>query len=461
MRLVNHFMTKSIMLIIPILLTSLPCSAEIQGDKELLKTVALANKANFESILTWRSDVYEEQKATEGDSYKRTLNSQCIMVYDQLKQAVRWNKTPKEYLLEEDGKRKNYDMDNSTDYTSSMFINSTYYNYVSNRQPGDPNDKFYILTIDDAKKAQGLLNYTFDPRLLITLNGEPVYNSLMFFYEHAKDVNNISVSRSGDIVTLEYLDNKLDDKRVFDLSKGGNLVEWYNKGTAENDRKCTYENKSGVWVLKTYYKTYSGQAQRGIDLETRLLKFDNSVVNVPFKDDEFTVAKMGIKNGEMIQDHISGKIYKYDGTFQEPLRFPKQLAGKKLPILTNLGINISVTDVNDKKILLCFFDYEQRPSRNCIDQLSKSAQELKIKDIEIIAVHASKIEKAKLNEWIRENNISFPVGMIEMEEEQTKFNWGVKALPWLILTDKNHIVKAEGFSINELDEKIKTMESER
>lgn len=28
---------------------------------------------------------------------------------------------------------------------------------------------------------------------------------------------------------------------------------------------------------------------------------------------------------------------------------------------------------------------------------------------------------------------------------------GVKAVPWLILTDKSHIVRAEGFAVGELD----------
>ena len=62
--------------------------------------------------------------------------------------------------------------------------------------------------------------------------------------------------------------------------------------------------------------------------------------------------------------------------------------------------------------------------------------------------------QAKLDEWIKENDISFPVGIIESDEEQTRFNWAAKALPWLILTDKENIVTAEGFSINELDNKI-------
>ena len=36
-------------------------------------------------------------------------------------------------------------------------------------------------------------------------------------------------------------------------------------------------------------------------------------------------------------------------------------------------------------------------------------------------------------------------------------SWGAHALPWLILTDKKHIVQAEGFGISELDEKITTL----
>jgi len=30
-----------------------------------------------------------------------------------------------------------------------------------------------------------------------------------------------------------------------------------------------------------------------------------------------------------------------------------------------------------------------------------------------------------------------------------------KSLPWLILTDKEHVVRAEGFSVSELGDKIK------
>ena len=132
------------------------------------------------------------------------------------------------------------------------------------------------------------------------------------------------------------------------------------------------------------------------------------------------------------------------------------LLGKSIPNISELGIKSEAA--KDKAMLICFFDYEQRPSRNCILELNKKAKELKGKDIEIVAIHASNIKQEVLDEWIKDNNIDFSVGMIKEDVEQTKFNWGVKALPWLILTDKKHVVQAEGFSINELDDEIAKLE---
>jgi hypothetical protein len=52
-------------------------------------------------------------------------------------------------------------------------------------------------------------------------------------------------------------------------------------------------------------------------------------------------------------------------------------------------------------------------------------------------------------------DLSFPVGMVSSDEESIRFTWGLKSLPWLILTNKKHNVQAEGFNLDELDEKMK------
>jgi hypothetical protein len=144
---------------------------------------------------------------------------------------------------------------------------------------------------------------------------------------------------------------------------------------------------------------------------------------------------------------------------------PPFIKGKPLPELKEFGSELSAIDNNDKSILVCFFDMEQRPSRNFMTQFRKKAEDLKAKDITVVAVQAAKVEQEKLEEWITQNNISFPIGMIQIDsstefvkvEETLHLTWGAQSLPWLILTNKEHVVIAEGFAVNELDEKITSL----
>ncbi len=133
---------------------------------------------------------------------------------------------------------------------------------------------------------------------------------------------------------------------------------------------------------------------------------------------------------------------------------PPSLMGSPFPKLNELGVDLSEADTDGKIMLVCFWDMEQRPSRNCIMRLAKQAQQLKQKGVTVVAVQASKIDENTLNDWVKNYNIPFPVGMVQGDEEKARFNWGVRSLPWLILTDRKHVVTAEGFGVNELNERI-------
>jgi len=133
---------------------------------------------------------------------------------------------------------------------------------------------------------------------------------------------------------------------------------------------------------------------------------------------------------------------------------PPSLVGRPLPELKDLKVNISPADVSDKMILVCFWDMEQRPSRHCIIQLAKQANQLKQKGVTVVAVQASKVGENTLNEWVKNYNIPFLVGMVQGDEEKTRFAWGVRSLPWLILTDTEHVVRAAGFGLSELNGKL-------
>lgn len=130
------------------------------------------------------------------------------------------------------------------------------------------------------------------------------------------------------------------------------------------------------------------------------------------------------------------------------------LRGNALPGTDGIGLDFLAEDNEGRMLLICFFDMNQRPSRRCISEMAKQAKQLKEKGISIVAIQATKIHRDKLDEWIKENNIPFSVGMIEEDVEKTRFTWGVRSLPWLIMTDSRHLVIEAGFSLSALDDKI-------
>ncbi|HCO95027.1 MAG TPA: hypothetical protein DIU00_13920 [Phycisphaerales bacterium] len=134
---------------------------------------------------------------------------------------------------------------------------------------------------------------------------------------------------------------------------------------------------------------------------------------------------------------------------------PSLLAGNVLPGFDGIDIDIAAGQTKNKMMLVCFFDMNQRPSRNCIMQIAKKASQIQQNDTIIVAVQASKVEQNALNEWIKKYNIPFPVGAIRGDENEIRSAWGVRALPWLILADREHIVRSEGFTPADLDEKLK------
>jgi len=136
-------------------------------------------------------------------------------------------------------------------------------------------------------------------------------------------------------------------------------------------------------------------------------------------------------------------------------RRPPSLLGKALPDVKNLGVELSPGDLGDKTVLVCFFDMQQPPSRNCVVQLAERAEELRRKGVTVVVMQASEVQKNELDTWLKNNRIPFPIAMAQGYDTGMRSAWGVRALPWLILVDRNHVVSAEGFELGELDEKIR------
>lgn len=136
----------------------------------------------------------------------------------------------------------------------------------------------------------------------------------------------------------------------------------------------------------------------------------------------------------------------------------ESLCGKSLGDLKAFQLEISPEEIKDKLVLLCFFDMNQRPSRHTIKILKKKSQMLARKGVVVLVVQTAPIDKGRFEKWKQSNKIEFPVGWIRKQIDEVRVRWGVQSLPWLILTDREHTVQAEGFRVAELGEKLRMVQ---
>jgi hypothetical protein len=235
------------------------------------------------------------------------------------------------------------------------------------------------------------------------------------------------------------------------------IRNWGPDGTIWHEASAEFKDcGNGAWFpIEGIFKRYENDPNTGkrVVSNERKLKVEQVTVNADLTQKDFDIQ---FPRGTYVYVHDLNESYIAGVTsiagFGEEVLNP--LKDKPLHDMRQFGVLQDPNQAKDKMILVCFFDMNQRPSRNCMLQLSIKAKELKEKDVFVVAVHASKVDDKKLRLWIQKYKINFPVGMIKADEEKTRFTWGVRWLPWLISTDTRHIVTAEGFSMAELDDKL-------
>jgi hypothetical protein len=125
--------------------------------------------------------------------------------------------------------------------------------------------------------------------------------------------------------------------------------------------------------------------------------------------------------------------------------------GKPVPGFGNIRFDAFQTDqAKGKPLLVCFWDVEQRSSRQCLRTLEKQKDALQEKNIVILAIHSGAQQPERVRGWLQRNDVSLIVGTIGGDPHDVLLAWGAKGTPWLILTDERHIVTKEGFSPDEL-----------
>jgi protocatechuate 3,4-dioxygenase beta subunit len=159
--------------------------------------------------------------------------------------------------------------------------------------------------------------------------------------------------------------------------------------------------------------------------------------------------RMEWKEGLNVTDSRSGK-----SVTSKYVEIPPSLIGKPVPDRELLRIDPAAEQTAGKRILLCFADLNQRPSRRCVMDIATGHERLRSHGIALLAVDVSGMDEESLAQWKQEQKIPFAIGKTKGDLKGVRRTWGLRSLPWLILTNRNHAVVAEGFVISDLDARI-------
>jgi hypothetical protein len=129
------------------------------------------------------------------------------------------------------------------------------------------------------------------------------------------------------------------------------------------------------------------------------------------------------------------------------------LKGQLLPALSALGLAPADYPVG-RPLLAVLIDCEQRPSRRAVAVLMEQSAALKRKGVAVVVLQAAKVDDEAFAAWKREAASPFPVGRFGGDPETARVAWGAPALPWLILTDGEHRVVAEGIPADEIGARL-------
>jgi hypothetical protein len=289
----------------------------IEGNVELLRRVAEGHKANREKVLSWRGTVTltsESDFAGGGgppgmEGYR--ARDEGLFVYEARTQATRWNSKRAESTVTREGKQEVPEGPQGY-FSSGLMKDGVCYEVgpLSWDREGNLRRRAMTITAGSWRGMGTLLN----PMYYLGEGGQDLDELLMSYVRKAgsDDVAG-TVSRTGDIVTLEVRTGGDVRRYQFDLAKGCNLVNFLTaSGSTTQNRTLEYEEVEGVFLPRRVAEGYVWKQAEGAEsVSRREVEFVNEAVNVPVDPSEFELGKLGLEPGDWVRDERTKASYAY------------------------------------------------------------------------------------------------------------------------------------------------------
>jgi hypothetical protein len=159
----------------------------------------------------------------------------------------------------------------------------------------------------------------FDPQFYMTFDGEEWDKICLTMYKQANDKYMVGqdITKKGNSVVIQDIMEAHGETPVAlyvsDISKGGNLTRVEMRSNETNLKSETiwnwsWEEVNGVWVPKEVSMDSVKILPEPFEIHYRLLWTKNEV-NMPLEKDEFSLAKIGLKQDDNIYDSRTKKTY--------------------------------------------------------------------------------------------------------------------------------------------------------
>jgi len=194
--------------------------AQIEGDVELLKTLAEKYRTNIDKLKTWKGEIQWFQKSTIGFSEWRATYA-C----DFKAPAKRWAITIDKNTHIVDGKV----ISTPVIWSNGMFSEGAYYSmdYSANIK-----DSRHVATIlSHPVMRPGFHSGVFDPEFFLGLEGNKFDEFCLNLYKNAKDATGCSIKKEGGNIVIRLAGKQdgpapveLYNLYYIDLSQGSNVT---------------------------------------------------------------------------------------------------------------------------------------------------------------------------------------------------------------------------------------------
>ena len=285
----------------------------------LLERMAAEHAANRDRIRTWRGtlDWSREVQARGSKAIEEREKGIVRFVYDRDKD---WAFSRFEQTEVIAGGHKGVPR-----VYASMLTDEAYWSYNTYTPEHFPQKFVPVLSIGHPSEGrEGRRNVfpgpvDFRPFVMMrAVAGADVVNLFQGYAKAVKegvDLKQRTLSRQGERVTLRSQIGESVNEYVIDLEKGCSLLRFVSEGS-EPTSAWTGEPQmvAGVWIPRLI----TSELTNGPQTTVVRMEWRDQVVNEPTPEDQFTLAKLGVRQGDYVVDRRTGAQYQVTDERLEP-----------------------------------------------------------------------------------------------------------------------------------------------